>query len=60
MPEAGPRPSPILDVPRLDTGTSFRKEQITISSQLKTLRDDTVQALLLTATQSVFLAHQSV
>src|SRR6266853_1805626 len=26
MPEASPRPSPTLDVPRLDTGTSFRKE----------------------------------
>ena len=26
MSEAGPRPSPTLDVPRLDTGTSFAKE----------------------------------
>jgi DNA-binding GntR family transcriptional regulator len=26
MPEGSPRPSPSLDVPRLDTGTSFRKE----------------------------------
>ena len=26
MSEASPRPSPRLDVPRLDTGTSFRKE----------------------------------
>src|ERR1700676_2388954 len=26
MPEASPRPSPSLDVPRLDTSTSFAKE----------------------------------
>ena len=26
MPEAGPHPSPTIDVPRLDTGTTFRKE----------------------------------
>ena len=26
MPEASPRPSPTIDVPRLDTGTSFAKE----------------------------------
>ena len=26
MPEASPRPSPTLDVPRLDTSISFRKE----------------------------------
>ena len=26
MPAVGPRPNPTLDVPRLDTSTSFRKE----------------------------------
>src|SRR5215468_652130 len=26
MPEAGPHPSPTINVPRLDTGTTFRKE----------------------------------
>ncbi len=40
-------------------GTSFRKESTTVTSQLRTLRDDTSHALLLTLARLVLLANQS-
>jgi DNA-binding GntR family transcriptional regulator len=39
MSQASPRPSPILDVPRLDTSTSFRKEAYAALKQAITAMD---------------------
>ena len=39
MPEASQRPSPILHEPRLDTGTSFRKEAYTALKRAITAMD---------------------
>ena len=39
MPEASPRPSPTLDVPRLDTSISFRKEAYAAQKRAVTAMD---------------------
>ena len=39
MSEAGPHPSPTIDVPRLDTGTTFRKEAYTALKRAITAMD---------------------
>ncbi|WP_196503322.1 GH36-type glycosyl hydrolase domain-containing protein [Aestuariivirga litoralis] len=41
-------------------GTSFRQEATTVASQLRTLRDDTRHALVLTITKLFLLANQAV
>jgi hypothetical protein len=41
------------------SGSSLRREPITIESQLLTLRDDIVSALSLTGARLILLAHQS-